>query len=107
MGIPPGKTRPGQKTESLPTGTLDPNLLLIHCPRLGGQVPLRYCLKPAQDTPCFAIMDCWWQTIDIKAFLETHLRPDEFQSFFESVPPKSRLDHILDTLDRLKNKPRT
>jgi len=107
MGIPPGKGQPGQNPKPPGPGTLDPNLIHIHCPRLGGEVPLKYCLKPAQDTPCFRIMDCWWQTIDIQALLETHLQPDELQSFLKTAQPKTRLDQILDILDRLKDKPPT
>jgi len=52
-------------------------------------------------------MDCWWQTIDIQALLETHLQPDELQSFLKTAQPKTRLDQILDILDRLKDKPLT
>lgn len=83
----------------------DPAILQIHCPRLGGQAPLSYCLKPAQHSPCFRIMDCWWQTIDIETFLKERLQPAEFKSLLEGPRPPGRLDLILEVLERLKKTP--
>ncbi len=98
-----GKSSPDDKPAPQPAPP-SPDTLETHCPRLGGQVPLRYCLKPAQETPCPRIMDCWWQTIDIESLLRSHLDPEQFESFLKSPKSTDRLDFILNILDRLKKK---
>jgi hypothetical protein len=42
------------------------------CPRLGHDLQFSYCRKPGSDIPCSRIYDCWWETFDIKAFMNEH-----------------------------------
>lgn len=106
MPIPPEKNPQDHNCESH-TATPGPDSLETHCFRLGGQVPLRYCLKPGQENPCPRIMDCWWQAIDIETFLRNYLPPQQFESFLETPKTIDRLEFILTLLDNLKKKKET
>jgi len=75
-----------------------------HCARLGHLVPFSYCLNPAQDTPCFKILDCWWQSFDVVSCLESHLPEDVFQELVEKRNLPNRLNSILQIMNDLKNK---
>jgi hypothetical protein len=40
------------------------------CPRLGGPVFFGYCRRDAgEGTPCWKILDCWWEYFDVTACL--------------------------------------
>lgn len=40
------------------------------CPILGHPINFSYCRKPGKKIPCRKIFDCWWETFDIKVFME-------------------------------------
>jgi hypothetical protein len=84
--------------------TTDPEVSTrqTHCPRLGGQVPFRYCLTPGHPEPCFRILDCWWQTFDVAGYLGKHLTPAAFDKLLEAKAQPNRLHSILQILDSLK-----
>ena len=49
------------------------------CPRLGGPVTFEYCLTSESDRqPCWKIVDCWWESFDVTAFLEDNLSQETF-----------------------------
>ncbi len=74
----------------------------VYCGRLGHFVPLRYCLKPAQETPCFKIRDCWWQIFDIVSYLESNLDKETFEKLMKEASPPNRINTILGIVDDLK-----
>ena len=75
-----------------------------HCARLGHMVPFSYCLKPAQDTPCFKILDCWWQFFDVVKCLEAYLPEDVFRDLVEKRNVPNRLNSILQIMNDLNLK---
>ncbi|MEW6442330.1 MAG: hypothetical protein AB1640_15440 [bacterium] len=76
-----------------------------HCPRLGGPVPFRYCLKPAQPQACFKILDCWWQIFDVVTYLREHLEPPELEALMQHRrSPPDRLQSILAAVQGLPKK---
>jgi hypothetical protein len=79
-----------------------PHDLDIHCPRLGGTVPFRYCLAPGEPNPCFKILDCWWETFDITSYLRNQLPESGFNEMLRGRTPPNRLAVILDSVERLK-----
>ena len=74
-----------------------------YCGRLGHFIPYSYCLKPAQEDPCFKIMDCWWETFDIRTYLEKRLSETEFKSVTEAKPPDKILS-ILELIEQAKQR---
>ena len=39
------------------------------CPMLGHPVAFAYCRAPGSTRPCRKVLDCWWETFDVAAFL--------------------------------------
>lgn len=72
------------------------------CPRLGGPVSFKYCRTTGEGgMPCFKIMDCWWETFDIRTYLENSLSEAEFKSILEAKPP-DKIASILDLVEQAK-----
>jgi hypothetical protein len=76
--------------------------LIIRCPQLGGEIPFRYCRTVNEDLPCRRIIACWEFRIEISQFLNHHYSLDQIQRAL-SPPSKTRLETILDLVDKAKN----
>ncbi|AOY58317.1 hypothetical protein [Desulfococcus multivorans] len=78
------------------------------CPRLGGQIPFRYCLRAeGRESVCRHIIDCWWESFDVTTFLKTHLSEQAFKDLTGngSVNKVSSLvEHIQKARERLSGK---
>jgi hypothetical protein len=70
---------------------------------LGGTVPFGYCLEPGEPTPCFKILDCWWEIFDVTTYLRSRLPKDVFEKLLEERDPPNRLNSILELVERFKN----
>jgi len=82
----------------------DKDLLERRCPRLGGPVPFKYCRTTGEgDMPCFKIMDCWWETFDIRTYLENSMSEAAFKSILEAKPP-DKIASILDLIEQAKQR---
>lgn len=68
------------------------------CPMLGHEVPFSYCRQPAQEVPCRKIHDCWWETFDIKAFIENHYSKDIQTAIL--APPKPKVLSLLEIIEQ-------
>ena len=80
----------------------DPRNLEMRCPRLGGTVPFRYCMAPAQPAPCFKILDCWWETFDVSAYLRSQLPGDVLEGLSQGRSRPNRLNTILELVEKFK-----
>ncbi len=75
--------------------------LEIRCRLLGHQVPFRYCRSSNEDLPCRRIMDCWWERIEIEAYLKEHFTQEELnRSVF--VTPKSKIASLIELIEKAK-----
>ena len=72
------------------------------CPRLGGTVPFRYCLAPGEPTPCFKVLDCWWEVFDVTSYLKEELPVEDFDRLAKGLEKPNRLNTILEILERVK-----
>lgn len=81
-----------------------PEELEIRCPRLGGTVPFRYCMAPAEPTVCFKILDCWWEVFDVTSYLKTHLPEEDFCRLVENRNRPNRMESILELVEKFKSK---
>mgnify|MGYP000851331177 FL=1 len=70
------------------------------CPALGHPVPFSYCMRPASDLPCRRIMDCWHERIDIAAYLEETLTPQQMQDLVRPAPHK--ISQLLDIVAKVR-----
>ena len=75
--------------------------LEIRCRLLGHQVPFRYCRSSNEDLPCRRIMDCWWERIEIEAYLREHFTQEDLnRSVF--VTPKSKIASLIELIEKAK-----
>lgn len=84
--------------------TNSPEELDIRCPRLGGTVPFRYCMAPAEPTVCYKILDCWWEVFDVTSYLKSHLPEKDFRRLLEDRNRPHRMESILDLVEKFKSK---
>ncbi|MGV1098600.1 hypothetical protein ACUUL3_04225 [Thiovibrio sp. JS02] len=69
-----------------------------HCRMLGMPVPFGYCRIMREGRPCPRILDCWFELIPIRRFIEENYSPEEIHAIL--APPQSRLDAIAEVLNR-------
>jgi len=82
----------------------DKDALERRCPRLGGPVPFKYCRTTGEGgMPCFKIMDCWWETFDVRTYLENSMSEAAFKSITEAKPP-DKIATILDLIEQAKQR---
>ena len=81
-----------------------PEELEIRCPRLGGTVPFRYCMAPAEPAVCYKILDCWWEVFDVTSYLKAHLPEGDFSRLLENRNRPNRMESILELVEKFKSK---
>jgi len=80
----------------------DNDSLEQRCPRLGGPVPFKYCRTTGEGgMPCFKILDCWWETFDVRTYLENCMSEAAFKTLTEAKPP-DKIASILDLIEQAK-----
>jgi hypothetical protein len=72
------------------------------CPRLGHDITFAYCRVPGEQTPCFKILDCWWEIFDIKAFMEENYTKEVLQKI--SLPPKQKTTSLLEMIQEAQKR---
>ncbi len=73
------------------------------CARLGHEVTFRYCRTQEGESLCTRILDCWWETFGVRAFLAEHLGEDEVRRLQEHERPDKRLS-ILRMLEEARRR---
>ena len=80
--------------------------LLPWCRRLGQEVTFGYCRQETRGKPCRLVLDCWWETFDVRAFLQAHL-PAEAMAQVEQAsasPPPSKVLSLLELIQQTKER---
>ncbi len=75
--------------------------LIIRCPRLGGEVPFRYCRTINEDLPCRSLILCWEFRLETSRFLSEHYSIDQIQRVM-SLPTQSRVETIVELIEKAK-----
>ena len=74
------------------------------CPRLGGDVGFKYCRFAGDNRqPCAKIADCWWERMDVMAYLEEIFSKKELQAFLRARP-KPKLTSILELIEQARQR---
>ena len=74
------------------------------CPRLGNPITFKYCRTCEADRqPCFKIMDCWWETFDIAAYVEANYS-DEICRKLADARPKPKVNQLLELIEAAKRR---
>jgi len=80
------------------------DLLERRCPRLGGPVTFAYCRGCGdQNRPCWKIMDCWWECLDVVAYLRENLPAETFQELM-NARPKPKLASLVELIEQAKKR---
>ncbi len=69
---------------------------------LGHEVAFSYCRRPGQEIPCGRIFDCWWEAIDIRAFVAENYS-EEIRSAINQ-PPKSKMLSLLEIIEQARGR---
>ena len=76
------------------------------CPRLGSPISFRYCLISGEDdSVCWKVLDCWWETFDVEAYLRANMPEDAFNQLLAIADkPKNKICSILEIVEQAKKR---
>ena len=69
-----------------------------YCRMLGHTLGFNYCRIMHEGLPCHNILNCWFERLPIRAFIEEHYSADEQQRIFQ--PPKPKMVTLAEILNR-------
>ena len=73
------------------------------CPRLGHEVTFAYCREPGEKTPCFKVLDCWWEIFDVEGYLKQNLPDSVFNELIKTAEkPKNKIGSIIEIAQQVK-----
>ncbi len=58
------------------------------CPMLGHEVRFAYCRAPGRELPCGRVLDCWFETFDVEAFIRVHYSGEQIDEILAPRPDK-------------------
>ncbi|HET6428117.1 MAG TPA: hypothetical protein VFJ30_06900 [Phycisphaerae bacterium] len=70
------------------------------CPMLGHDLTFAYCRAPAKQLPCRKILDCWFETFDVRAFLGEHFTDEQIRQAL--APPVDKMTTLIDLIQRAR-----
>ncbi len=73
----------------------------IRCPKLGHQVPFRYCQKETMGLPCSRALVCWESWSEAIDVLRSTLSREDWDRCF-NTPPKPKMVTLLELIERAK-----
>ncbi len=73
-----------------------------YCRTLGHYVPFRYCRTVKDGAPCHRILDCWFERIPVKAYLQEHHTDEEIAGILE--PPRPKMASLIDLIEKAKKR---
>lgn len=80
--------------------------ILPRCRRLGQEVTFGYCRQETAGKPCRLILNCWWETFDVRGFLRANL-PEDTMAQVERAhlsPPPSKVLSLLELVQQAKER---
>jgi hypothetical protein len=76
--------------------------LKSYCRMLGHGVPFKYCRTTAQGVPCRKILDCWFESIPIREYMEAHYSPEELERILKA--PENKVSSLLDLIEQARRR---
>src|ERR1039457_2314892 len=80
--------------------------VLPRCPRLGHELTFWYCRQETRGKPCRLILNCWWERVDVRGFLQANL-PAETMTQVETAsagPAPSKMLSLLEIIQQAKDR---
>lgn len=72
------------------------------CPRLGHGVNFEYCRTQEGARVCPRILNCWWETFDVRGFLQENLSHEQYMTLETPREGGSKMDSLLDLIEKAK-----
>ncbi len=69
---------------------------------LGHYVPFNYCRTMKDGVPCHRILDCWFEKLPVKEYLQENYTDEEIAQILE--PPRPKLASLIDLIEKAKNR---
>jgi hypothetical protein len=78
----------------------------LRCPRLGHEIPFGYCRKETNGRPCRLILNCWWESFDVRSFLQANLPQDVMSQIEQGIVsgPPPKVASLLDIVQQAKER---
>jgi hypothetical protein len=73
-----------------------------YCRLLGHHLNFKYCRTMSQGMPCHKILDCWFEMMDIRAFVEEHYSPEQVEAMLAAPTPKISL--LVELIEEAKKR---
>ncbi len=82
---------------------MDPDQLERRCPRLGNDVAFGYCTSCGDtQSPCFRVLDCWWERFDVVAHMKASLTPKAFATLMSQRTPPDKVASLVALIHQAK-----
>jgi hypothetical protein len=59
-----------------------------YCRMLGHEIAFHYCRTVAQGIPCRKIMDCWFESLPMREFIDECYSAEEQERIFREPAPR-------------------
>ena len=88
-----------ESLEKPPPGAYD-HLQIPRCPMLGDVATFEYCRAVNRGLPCPKIVTCWGHRFNVVRYLRVHFNEEQLAGLSE--PPKSKMQSLLEDIERAK-----
>jgi hypothetical protein len=60
-------------------------------------------MKPGNErSPCFKVIDCWWETFDVVRYLEDNLPQDQFARLMVARP-RPKIASLVELIEKARD----
>ena len=73
-----------------------------YCRILGHHLRFSYCRSCQEGFPCFKILDCWFENLDIRTFIEENFTAAEIEQFLK--PPKPKMQTLMTLIQQAQER---
>ncbi|MBU3914041.1 hypothetical protein KKA14_00730 [bacterium] len=73
-----------------------------YCRILGHHIPFKYCRTSNNGIPCAKILDCNFERLPIKEFVDSNYTDEEKEMIF--APVKQKIVSIYELIEKAKNR---
>lgn len=78
----------------------------IRCPRLGHEVLLSYCLREAEELPCFRFLLCWESRIPTEIYLRKKMTPEAWERY-SLQESKDKVSSLVELIEAARKRGKT
>ena len=71
---------------------------------LGHEIAFAYCRQPAADAPCRKLLDCWWETFDVRTWASRCLTEPQQHALAQRRPDKAA--SLVDLINQARRRTR-